>query len=586
MKRTGIKRSVISGMLAAVMLAACLSGCAGQKEKPADETAQETEAAAEEQAGPEEQAESEVQAGAEAESAANTAQAAGILPAYTLREYTNSEMEGYYIIAGGVYDIPELTEEAKAAYPGLDASLQAAGAEIEKQAKDQFDEIENAAELYLKDFQDDMKDFPAGDMERKIETVRCDSSVLSFFQTVSTYYPGAAHGLVGYTGYNYDPVTGSQIAITDVVKDLSAMAPAVSENLVTLADGVPFTDVQTPLEEYFDQNSGELSWVIDRDGIVFRFAPYEIAPYAAGTIEARVRFDKYPELFTGKYGAADGAYAKMLAPHFYNAMDLNGDGETEYLAVSGIGGNMDTYTYNTSIQVIAGDRECTVEDSFYSLRAAFARAEDGGSYVYVETTTDNDYNYMHVFEIRDGEPVYVGKMDGTGFAWIYHVPDGRYSEPYDPSDKGDFDQDLESDDWKEDEYSQLFPLLDPAAFALDTRMDLMSTYSAIRFYECGEDGMPSPLTDYYEIDTSYRLTALMDMEVELVDPESGELSGGKTTLTEGTVCSLWRTNGTDTVDLKTEDGQCFRLYVTRGQWPQTVNGIPLEEAFSGVVFAG
>ena len=145
MKRTGIKRSVISGMLAAVMLAACLSGCAGNKEKPADETAQETEAAAEEQAGPEEQAESEVQAGAEAESAANTAQAAGILPAYTLREYTNSEMEGYYIIAGGVYDIPELTEEAKAAYPGLDASLQAAGAEIEKQAKDQFDEIENAA---------------------------------------------------------------------------------------------------------------------------------------------------------------------------------------------------------------------------------------------------------------------------------------------------------------------------------------------------------------------------------------------------------------------------------------------------------
>ncbi len=98
-KRSGIKRSVISGMLAAVMLAACLSGCAGQKEKPADETAQETEAAAEEQAG------------AEAESAANTAQVADILPAYTLREYTNSEMEGYYIIAGGVYDIPELTDE-------------------------------------------------------------------------------------------------------------------------------------------------------------------------------------------------------------------------------------------------------------------------------------------------------------------------------------------------------------------------------------------------------------------------------------------------------------------------------------------
>lgn len=577
-----MKRTVISRILAVVMLAACLSACGGKTEKPAEEPAQETEKEAEGQA--ETETEAEGQAGTETESAADPSQGSGIRPVYTLKEYTRSKMEGYVIIAGGCYEIPELTEEAKEVYPQLDASLQAAGADIEKQAKAQYDEIENAADLYLKDFDDDIVNFPKGDMERKIETVRCDSSVLSFFQTISTFYPGAAHGLVGYTGYNYDPATGSPIAITDVVKDLSELAPAVKENLVTLADGVPFTDVQTELEEYLDQNSEELSWVIDRDGIVFRFAPYEIAPYAAGTIESRVRFDKYPELFTGKYGAADGAYAKMLAPNVFNGLDLNGDGETEYLTVTGISDDSSQYAFHHSILVVAGDRECTVDDYFYSLRAAFARTQDGRSYLYVETTTDNDYNYMHVFEIRDGEPVYIGKMDGTGFAWVYRVPDGRYSEPDASPDQGDFDDD--SDDWKEDEYSQLYLVLDPAAFALDTRMDLMSTYSAIRFYECGEDGMPSPLMEYYEIDNSYRMTSLIDLDVELVDSETGEMTGEEITLPAGTVCKLWRTNGTDIVDLKTEDGRCFRLHVTKGQWPQTVNGIPLEEAFTGTVFAG
>ena len=60
------------------------------------------------------------------------------------------------------------------------------------------------------------------------------------------------------------------------------------------------------LKEAFTENYDNLTWVIDRDGVTFIFAPSDIAAYAAGTLEAKISFDKYPDLFTGNYGPAEG----------------------------------------------------------------------------------------------------------------------------------------------------------------------------------------------------------------------------------------------------------------------------------------
>ena len=53
--------------------------------------------------------------------------------------------------------------------------------------------------------------------------------------------------------------------------------------------------------------------------------------------------------------------------------------------------------------------------------------------------------------------------------------------------------------------------------------------------------------------------------------------------------NFWRTNGTDTVDMRTDDmevGEAFRFKVETGDDGQTVNGIKLQEAFDGTVFGG
>ena len=97
--------------------------------------------------------------------------------------------------------------------------------------------------------------------------------------------------------------------------------------------------------------------------------------------------------------------------------------------------------------------------------------------------------------------------------------------------------------------------------------------------------MPSPLTDYYEIGVDLTLTSKVPMTAEAVDPETGEATGEEKEIPAGTKLQFWRTNGADTVDLKSEDGEAFRFKIETEDG-QTVNGIRLQEAFDGVMFAG
>ena len=137
----------------------------------------------------------------------------------------------------------------------------------------------------------------------------------------------------------------------------------------------------------------------------------------------------------------------------------------------------------------------------------------------------------------------------------------------------------------DESFSDRSPLLDPACMYLSTRMDLMSSYSAFRAYQAGGDGMPVPLTDYYEISSGITLTSKVALTGEAVDTQTGQTTGEEKEIPAGSKCSFWHTNGTDTVDMMLEDGTAVRFHVTR-EWPQTVNGIDLLEAFDGTMFAG
>ena len=574
-----MKRIIAAAVIAAIMAGSLLGCGAGQVQEPASQDTAKSEAAQEQaessqeqtEAAQEETTQAQPTVGQEETSQAQEAESGGVRPIYKLQGHSRMEEQDLTLIASGSYDTVTLTEEAVIDYPHLNKAIEAENDVIAEKYEKTFAEIKEAAENAIAEQREDTEEFPVGNMEGKIVPVRCDRSVLSFYEVTSLYYPGAAHGSVGYSGYNYKPENGEQITLADVFTDPAALKPVVAKYLRAQADGSPVDGAEDMLQYYFDEgNMDALTWVIDQDGVTFLFAPSDIAPYAMGTLEAKIYFDREPSLFTGNYGSSKEGYVKPMSPYTEMTVDLDGDGSDEKLSVTGTyeEGN-EIYEYS-GIQVSVGDQVCTAEQYCFSMQPSFVHTEDGRNYVYVVTATDNDYPELTVFAIKDNVPSLLGKMDGTGFASAFHPEyvDGEYS--------------------LEQSFSERYPLIDPSKFALGTRMQLMSTYSGHRFYKAGEDGMPAPLTDSYEIDADITLTTLVPVKAEVVDLSKEEATGEEKEIPAGTKLNFWRTNGTDTVDMRTDDmevGEAFRFKVETSDG-QIVNGIKLDEAFDGTMFGG
>ena len=538
-----------------------------EAETPA-ETEAEAPAEAEAEAPAETEAEAPAETGTEAETPAQAEAVSDVIPTFTLDSYYQMDnAEDGTVLSSGSYEIVKLTEEAAMNFTTLNKTIEGENDELTERFKSSYGEIRAAAGSAYQDYDSGDGQFPKGELESRIEAVRCDGEILSLLETFYTYYPGAAHGITGYSGYNYN-TSGAPVELTDVFKDPKALAPAAAENLISVSDGSKITDVDDLLKEAFTENYDNLTWVIDRDGVRFVFPPSDIAAYAAGTLEAKISFDKYPDLFTGNYGPAEGSFVKKLSDYAQTSVDLDGDGTEETILVTGISEEGENHYQQTALRIEINGQTFDTQEYFFGQTSYLVHTKDGRNYIYAVISTDNDYPILIVFEIKDKTPAEVGRMEGTSFAYEYY-----------PS--------LNEDGLLDDEntFSKMYPMLDPENFMLGTRMNLMSTYSAQKPYKVGSDGMPEALTDYYSINVSFNLTTLQALTAEKVDAETGELTGEQGEIPAGTECTLWRTNGVDTVDIKLEDGSAYRFHIDM-EGPITVNGVKLEEAFEGYQFAG
>ena len=538
-----------------------------EAETPA-ETEAEAPAEAEAEAPAETEAEAPAETGTEAETPAQAEAVSDVIPTFTLDSYYQMDnAEDGTVLSSGSYEIVKLTEEAAMNFTTLNKTIEGENDELTERFKSSYGEIRAAAGSAYQDYDSGDGQFPKGELESRIEAVRCDGEILSLLETFYTYYPGAAHGITGYSGYNYN-TSGAPVELTDVFKDPKALAPVAAENLISVSDGSKITDVDDLLKEAFTENYDNLTWVIDRDGVTFIFAPSDIAAYAAGTLEAKISFDKYPDLFTGNYGPAEGSFVKKLSDYAQTSVDLDGDGTEETILVTGISEEGENHYQQTALRIEINGQTFDTQEYFFGQTSYLVHTKDGRNYIYAVISTDNDYPILIVFEIKDKTPAEVGRMEGTSFAYEYY-----------PS--------LNEDGLLDDEntFSKMYPMLDPENFMLGTRMNLMSTYSAQKPYKVGSDGMPEALTDYYSINVSFNLTTLQALTAEKVDAETGELTGEQGEIPAGTECTLWRTNGVDTVDIKLEDGSAYRFHIDM-EGPITVNGVKLEEAFEGYQFAG
>ena len=118
---------------------------------------------------------------------------------------------------------------------------------------------------------------------------------------------------------------------------------------------------------------------------------------------------------------------------------------------------------------------------------------------------------------------------------------------------------------------------------LGTRIQYLGTLTGLKTYSIGVDGMPVSTDAYYQLYGAQPLTLRSQLVTATIDG-AGSGTFAAATFSPGTRLSFLRSDGAGAVDMFTDDGVYCRLYVSGKPGSQKVNGMPVEDIFSGIVY--
>lgn len=463
----------------------------------------------------------------------------------TKRTYDSANVvtEEWVSLMYGHYDSIRLWSEG---YSKLANALEVYNKDRADSIQSYLDELEESARSELQEYGYESFRGPyVNQMEMFIR--RADSQVLSVVETDYSY-AGGAHGYTGFDSVNLDVQTGEEIPLDAVIPDkkslLKVLETEISEKYPDLAQ---WTESLEEALQYYDapldpEMKMEFTWTLDYDGVTFYFGNYEIAAYVAGLQQVTLSYNEYPELMEGSY-FTDISKDYVIALNdadILSDVDLTGDGTTDYISVRR---NYDDFMdFSLSFDVTVNGNTIRQETYCYDLDTYLVK-NDGKNYLYIMRTVENDYRSVCVFEITENSVEYVGEFNG-GLEFFTNTKD----------------------------------------FQVSKRFDMLSTYTGIANCYIGADGLPVEKEGAYRIDWEVNITSTVEIDAELIDDE-GNLKGSSYTFPIGTTFRLLETDGATYVDVQADDGQRCRFYV-EPQWPQTINGMPAEDCFETLWYAG
>ena len=396
--------------------------------------------------------------------------------------------------------------------------------------------------------------------QSSIEIMRADSSLLSFIETVYSF-TGGAHGNAGLSCANYDSETGRKLELTDVVSDTEALADYIIEHM---GDGA--FDVQGLFEDWQDivraeitdgtenafteesaaaDESAKLKFVLTEDSLRAYFVPYEIGPWALGTVTVDVPYTVKEIGFNEAYISGTEQTVWRLDPYTELRLDINSDGVDEVIELS-YQTTEDQNQFAYKLFVGEGQSE-EIEGSSvsgscgYGIQQAYIMKTPEDGYVfYGECLSDNDWRYLTIIDISDmseAEPVEYYE------AFYDNVP------------------------------------VSSGSFYLSTRGDLISTCMLRREHKAGANGLPLAVQeDFYVND----LLLTSKIEVRGTDTKTGS----ELVIPVDTDLRVVSSDEFEHVVVELEDGRQAELTIDADEWPHRINGTDIEECFEGVYFAG
>ncbi len=448
------------------------------------------------------------------------------------------------------WDKLKLSEESAAKYPNLKNTFDEINRTTDTEVKALMYELSSAA----KQLRTESTDAVSCEGDRQIFLQRADSAIVSWLEE-EYVFSGGVHPDYFYKAINLNPESGEIVALNDVITDITLLPALLEERITSKYSYVTFGDLQEIFNSYSDK---DYCWTLDYQGITFWFSPYEIAPYSVGLLSTKILFDENDELFAEKFKSAlPDTYAVALP--IGNALgqeiefDLEDDGKSDVIYVGQTPDHTGSYYM---FKAVVNGAEYLDEINYAYGFDAYLVHKDSKNYIYTVSYSDGAYNMFHALDISGDGIRQIAEMSGT-----------------------QFDSDLVEEE--PETYVVYKPFFNnPDSFKLSTAIELLGNRDAIASYKTGDDGIPVMTDVFFDIETDYSQTTKIPLEVLILPDEKQE------ELPAGT--ELWglRTDGKSYIDMKAADGREVRFDIDISGWPKKINGIPEEECFDNIMYAG
>ncbi|MCR4655493.1 MAG: right-handed parallel beta-helix repeat-containing protein [Lachnospiraceae bacterium] len=394
---------------------------------------------------------------------------------------------------------------------------------------------------------------------------RADDRILSFvmysnFSGIGSDPESTAQGI------NIDTGTGLYVDLYDVIVSGDALTKAFEEEL---SDNETYVDewkdiakdlLKSALTDdviYSGAESG-LNFTVDYQGLTLYFNGDDTG-FDDGPCTVCIGYQEYPGVFKDKYSHAPLNYSVELASGDFSYIywfDFNADGNPDPVSLIRGEGDWDDW-YKFSLYLDGTVTELEDMGNFFDANA-FLMHDNGTDYIYIEATTENDYQTVHVYEIGPDGAEYKGCCDGALKFMVY------------PDD--------------EDESEGYIPV-NPRGFKLEVPDYTLGTNWLIGDYVVSNDGMPYQ-TEYFAdyLSTYWGIKAAKDIDAKYTTDDS--LPGKDGTIKKGTVVRPDKKSMGNDLNLETEDGKIWHLQLEEKDHVYYYNGEDLDVLFEGQVYAG
>lgn len=441
------------------------------------------------------------------------------------------------------YPVLKLGSDDSLKYPSLSNALNGINNSFIQNGQSVYSRLSAAA---LKSYLADSIGFVQYTRTTSVVLPRCDSRVVSILYR-SEECSGGEMPDVSYSCTNRVTVTGRQLDIRDVVTDLPQLRNIIEEELPAKYPDTELYDLTSSLNRYMEDPT-QFVWTVDYQGISLYFNPYELADASAGVLSLSLRYDSYPELLVQDYAELPNSYSVPFADGQCLNFDLDSNGENDRISV------YDTYNdklgYSDVLTISINGSETSTKTGLRGYECYVIHAGLGRNYLLINGENLSNYGYVNVFRIDRTGAVFVG---------------GLYDTSLQSAGKSG--------------YCEGKPMLtNPDSFILGSKCTLIREQPGVKTYHIGADGMPVSNEEYYLLDPTVFITSKNEISTLSIDPKTGSGNQGALKIPAKTEFYFWRTDAASYVDMKTSDGKCCRLFVTKGN-TQFVNGTNVNDIF-------